>query len=546
MKYQVTAYVLIVALAFLAACSQDDPAAPAPQPADLEEFFNQTPAWDLFSPPQADADVAIGEPASEEKMIDGSPYECTTTPYSLTRTPEKIVTLNPDVEILWVGSLLQGKGYVGGIGSLSELAVRQRNPITLTIDLLTSDNSRTVSKPTVATSNQAIGDLIQQAMDAGHQAGSNILFTKETMYTYNQMALKMGLSASYSGATIKSSLSADISSEIRSMTAYFVQRMFTVSMVLPQNPEDVFSGEFTAEMLQRETSNGHMGPDNPPVYVSSIAYGRILMFSFTSSASETDINATLNVLYNNGQFGGDLEAKYKDILEQAQIRVVTVGGDADQALALIRANDLGAYFAEDAPLSTAKPISYTVRHLKDNAIASVAEATEYNLTTCTPKALPVTGSEYYITFTSACGESFPFVDDSLAEGIWDAEAYYSFSVEDANGSQKGIEWMSQKEFDYVYKLKQGECRTLVDRAGQSAKPLKVTIHYDGRENVRVFGSFWDADILDPDDLLASFNYVYQWPARPMQVGEATIVAGDAWGNKVRLRWRVTKGADLTD
>jgi hypothetical protein len=546
MKYSVTMIALATGLALAACDNGDDPAAPAPEAANLEQFFNQTPSWDQFSPPQPDADVATGAPVVGEDEIDGVPYECTTTPYSLTRTPEKIVTLNPDVEVLWVGSLLQGEGYVGGIGSLVELPIRQRNPITLTIDLLADDITRTVADPTVATSNQAIGDLVQQAMDNGHSAGSNILFTKETMYSYDQMALKMGLSASYSGASIKASLSADMSSETRTMTAYFVQRMFTVSMVLPQNPEDVFSDEFTAEMLQREQKNGRMGADNPPVFVSSIAYGRILMFSFTSTASESDINATLNAIYNGGQFSGDLETKYQEILQTAQIRVVTVGGDADQALALIRSNDLGQYFAEDAPLSTAKPISYTIRHLKDNVIASVAEATEYNLTQCTPKALPVTGSEYYITFTSVCGEAFPFVDDGLAEGIWDAESYYSFSIEDATGSHKGIEWMSTKEFDYVFKLKQGECRTLVDRAGQSATAIKVRIHYDGRDNVRVFGSFWDADILDPDDLLASFSYTYQWPARKLQEGEGSIVAGDGWGNKVRLRWRVTKGADLTD
>jgi hypothetical protein len=545
-SYNVMAIALAAGLALSACDKSDDPALPAPEPANLEQFFNQTPAWDQFSPPKPDEDVAVGEPTVEEVMIEGAPYDCTTTPYSLTRTPDKIVTLNPDVEVLWVGSLLQGQGYLGGIGSLSELPIRQRNPLTVTIDLLAENINRTVSNPTLATSNQAVGDLVQQAMDEGHVAGSNILFTKESMYSYNQMALKMGLSASYSGATIKASLSSDLSDETRTMTAYFVQRMFTVSMVLPQNPEDVFSDEFTGDMLAREQKSGRMGPDNPPVYVSSISYGRILMFSFTSTASETDINATLNVMYNGGEFGGELDTKYKDILETAQIRVVTVGGDANQALALIRSNDLGQYFAEDAPLSTAKPISYTIRHLKDNAIASVAEATEYNLKQCTPQAIPVTGSEYYITFTSVCGENFPFVDDGLAEGLFDAEAYYTFSVEDATGSHKGIEWMSQKEFDYVWKLKAGQCRTLVDRAGQSAQPIKVRIHHDGRDNVRVLGTFWDADVLDPDDVLANFSYTYQWPARPMVEGEATIVAGDAWGNKVRLRWRVTKGADLTD
>lgn len=542
--------VLSLSVCLLAACSEDDPVAPAPpEPANLAEFFSGVAAWDAYMPPVPDTDEPAGAPATEEETIDGVVYNCTTTPYSLTRTPEKIVTLNPDVEVLWVGALLQGEGYVGGIGSLSELPIRQRNPMTLTIDLLTGNNSRTVQSPTLATSNQAIGELIDDAMSSGHAAGSNILFTKETMFSYDQMALKMGLSASYSGATIKASLSTDISNETRTVAAYFVQRMFTVSMVLPQDPESVFSDDFTTEMLQRETSSGRMGADNPPVYVSSISYGRILIFSFTSTASETDINATLNVMYNNGEFGGELDAKYQEILQTAQIRVVTVGGDANQALALIRSNDLGQYFAEDAPLSTAKPISYTIRHLKDNVIARVAEATNYNLTTCTPKDLPVTGAEYEITLTRICTPDLSGqpLHESVADGLFNIEVYYQFWIEDGSGAPvKAIEWMSQSEFDYVSRLTVNQCQTLVDRGGQTSQPIRVQIHFDGRDNIRIYGTVWDADLLGADDALFNYNYSYVFPQRPIGEGGASTLKTDTWGSEMRLHWNVQKVADLTD
>lgn len=89
-----------------------------------------------------------------------------------------------------------------------------------------------------------------------------------------QATLKMGLSASYMGASIQSSLSANLSAEKRTVIAYFIQQMFTASMLLPQYPEDVFSEEFTRELLDREVESGRMSPENPPVYVSSIVYGR--------------------------------------------------------------------------------------------------------------------------------------------------------------------------------------------------------------------------------------------------------------------------------
>ena len=63
-----------------------------------------------------------GDPTSELVEIADSDapagvikYDCTTTPYTLTANPDKIVTLNPDVGKLWLGGLLQGSGYAGGL-----------------------------------------------------------------------------------------------------------------------------------------------------------------------------------------------------------------------------------------------------------------------------------------------------------------------------------------------------------------------------------------------------------------------------------------------
>ena len=266
----------IVLLTLYSACGSDsdsgtEPLPPEPGPADLRAFFSRLPSWTALSPQLAAAEEAAGETASEPepRMIDGSPYVCSATPYSLTRTPDAIVTMNPDVEVLWLGSLLQGDGHLRGIGSLAELPVRQRAPLTVTLDLLAGANTQVVENPTAATVNQAVGTLIQAASDAGHRAGSNIFYTSETAHSVTQAALKLGLSASYMGSTVKTSLGADLSNETRTVTAYFVQRMFTASMVLPQHPEEVFSEAFTDDMLAREVSSGRMDSSNPPVFISS-------------------------------------------------------------------------------------------------------------------------------------------------------------------------------------------------------------------------------------------------------------------------------------
>ncbi|HET6348764.1 MAG TPA: thiol-activated cytolysin family protein [Candidatus Krumholzibacteria bacterium] len=544
---------LAIALTF-SACSKNDPAAPENQspPANVNKYLATLPAWSAFSPPLADADVAVGDTVDTSEQIENQPYNCTTQPYSMTRTPDRVVTLNPDVEILWLGALLQGKGHLGGIGSLAELPVRQRAPLKLSIDLLTGDNSKEVSSPSLTSVTSAIGELIQKAQDAGHMSGSDIFFTEETAHSLTQAALEMGLSASYMGASIKASLSANISDETRTVTAYFVQRMFTVSMELPQTPGDVFSDAFTADMLQEQINRGRIGPDNPPVYVSSIAYGRILMFSFTSTASLSDIKGTLSALYNGGEFGGSLSAQYQNVLENAQIQVVTVGGDASAALSLIRSNDLGAYFTQDAPLTTAKPISYTVRNLGDNSIASVSETTTYNLKTCEPAEVPITGSAYTLHFTKWKVIDLPFIDVCGITTLdlfdcLDIELQYTIHVETSAG---GVIYTLESPkisslHPYAALLKVNELYAIPAYGGVGTSQ-DVTIHWDGPsagDYVKVWGEARDWDVGGGSDKLP-FSRTFVYPSKPMPSNVETYVdAHDSWGNKVRLYFTVTKGQD---
>ncbi len=549
-KTNLTAALSLLALSLMfGACSEDDPTEPQTPPADLDAFFTSLPAWESFSPVLPDADEAVGEPVTAEVTIDEVDYVETTTPYSITRTPEKIVTLNPDVEVLWVGSLLQGDGFVNGIGSLAELPIRQRAPLTVAIDILTGENTRVVDVPDQASVNQAIGGLIQAAHDAGHTAGSDIYFTKETTHSLDQASLKMGISASYMGASIKSSLSASMSAETRTVSAYFVQRMFTVSMVLPQTPDAVFSAEFTEDHLADQMERGRMGPDNLPVYVSSIAYGRILIFTFSSSAMETEINATLNVVYNGGEFGGELSAEQQDILENAQISVVAVGGDAEHALQLIRSNNLSDFFTSDTPLTTARPISYTVRNLADNSIAQISETTNYNLREYVPAEIAVTGARFRIQPFRLRGVDFPTIDPFGVNPIWDcfnAELFYSFHVQDASDMLPAVNYESAFGHFYAQRVSADENHELRNTDGSGSAWVEVDIHFDGRDQVKLTGDVWDYDDLDPNDRFAVYNITYRWPANKLTTGVHSAVRGDAWGNQVRLYWRVEKLEDLFD
>jgi hypothetical protein len=356
---------------------------------DANSYIRSLPSWQEFSPTLPDANAIAGSGTESYEPVAGVTYHCQTTPYSITATPEKIVTLDPDSNILWLGALLQGDGYRGGIGSLQEWPVRERAPLTISIDLLDGNNTTTIEHPDLASVTQAIGNLVAYADASGHHGGSSVSFSQENTYSITQGMLALGVSAGYAGVSVKASLSVLHSAAERTVTAYFVQRMFTVSVVLPDQPGDMFDADFTTARMQEEVDRGNVGPDNLPVYVANVVYGRILMFSFTSTASITDIRAALAASFSSIA-GGSIEGRYLDILNQAKISVVTVGGEGKNATALIQSGQLKDYFNEDPALTSARPISYTVRNLGDNSIAKVSETTNYDLKECT--AVPTTGA----------------------------------------------------------------------------------------------------------------------------------------------------------
>jgi hypothetical protein len=351
--------------------------------ADVDGYFQSLPAWSEYATPVSDAEVVAAEPSFYEQS--GNMF-CSVTEASITRNPEDIVTYSPDSEIMWLGALIQGRGHRDGLGSLLELPIRQRAPATIAIDILFSDNTRTVQSPTLASVGQAIGELIDQAHTAGHLAGSSIFFNQVESHSLEQSVLKLGLSASYMGSSIRSSLAMERETSSSMLTATFTQKMFTTSLVLPQSPQSFFSDEFTEELLQEQIDRENIGPNNLPVYVASITWGRMLTVTMTSNHSAAEMKAALQASSSFAGFDVSIaaDAAHKKVLDESEIKVVAIGGHAQAAIDLIRTGQLGEYFKDDAPLTTARPISYVLRNLGDNTIAKVSETTEYAIRECEP------------------------------------------------------------------------------------------------------------------------------------------------------------------
>ena len=401
------ALICIIFSLFVTACDSGPGSSPPTEEGveNVGEFLRDLPVWSEFSPEEpARGPSPTGEPVTEEPVTldverideegetyteENVVYQCESQPLSITDTPREIVTYSPNKDILWAGALLQGESHRDGDGSLQPLSIEERAPLDVSIPALANDdNFRTVERPTQAAVDQAIGSMIGGATESGLATPSAITFEMRSYHSESQAALEMEMSGRYLGFEASASGSVERQASTTTVSAQFFQRMYEVVVPIPSSPGAVFSDDFTEARLQAEVDDGHIGPNNLPIYVSTIVYGRMMMFSLTSTASEEDIRATMRAGYQTigGNVEANLTAKQKTILRESEIKVTSFGGPANATLAVIRSGDWSQYFTDSAPLSTAEPLTYTFRNLGgDNDIARVSESTEYTLRTCTAR-----------------------------------------------------------------------------------------------------------------------------------------------------------------
>src|ERR1043165_8410958 len=120
-----------------------------------------------------------------------------------------------------------------------------------------------------------------------------------------------------------------------------------------------------------EDVQAKMNAQRPPVYVSSVTYGRMVVFTFESQYSAQEMSAALDFAYSGGvDLKGDVSVTYKDIISQSKITAFILGGDAGSASQTIDSYDAlisfiksGGNYSRQSP---GGPIAYKLAYLKNN------------------------------------------------------------------------------------------------------------------------------------------------------------------------------------
>jgi thiol-activated cytolysin len=337
----------------------------------------------------------VGE-STNATGVSGGTVVCTIERYNLKNNFEEIAVLRPTNGIVYPGSLVIGdKSMMGGLPTPVNL---DRAPVTMRLDLpgMGQNGTIAVEKPDNSSVQTRLDDALewwhQNAAQEGYVNAANSSTSISTSYSYQQLSMDVGLNVSWAAGNVESQLKYESSKSQKVAMMVFKQVFYTVSLDVPSKPSDFFGNQVS--LAQVEST---FGPQAPPAYIHSVAYGRIIMFRMvtTTMATDLEIEGAFNYATGLKNASGSLESKYKNILNTSNITSLAIGGNAEVASEIVSATNFGdlesiikgenAVFSRNNP---GVPIAYTVRYLKDNSFAKLGYTTEYQIETCTQNQHP--------------------------------------------------------------------------------------------------------------------------------------------------------------
>jgi len=170
--------------------------------------------------------------------------------------------------------------------------------------------------------------------------------------------------------------------EILSRTVIrFLQVYYSIDMDLPARPCDLFDKSVSWESIGKQIS-GHVSP----MYISTITYGRMALFTMESSYSSTQVHNALQASFKAIDTNVDLEMGYRQVLANSSIKATIIGGSGSTAVLAVNGFDglkewitQGGNYNKDTP---GAPLAYKLRYVCDNATGRIVMANDYFIKTC--------------------------------------------------------------------------------------------------------------------------------------------------------------------
>lgn len=367
----------LLSLLALAACTTDVPEMPTP----VEESDHPIDVLFVASKPLATQAPRRIEGTASAPTTDGD-YQCVDTPVDEVRQHDQLLGQLDVGDVLWPGAMLRGDSV--HTGRLTPITL-PRAPLTFSVSLESlggNERSATLTQPNLSSYRNALGGILHQALSGSTAA--RIAAEVEEVSSEEQLAIALGadVSAPMVG-NIKAGFNFnDATKRSRYVVKYF-QIYYTVDVDPPNLPHDFFAPEVTADQVA-----GVISPTSPPVYVSSIGYGRQVIFTFESSLAKSELEAALSFVYKGGaDIAGSTSLTHREVLAHTKTTAFILGGDAGEAASIAIGNydqltqflGKGGNYSADSPGAA---IAYKLSYVRDHAPVQISYASKYTQRTC--------------------------------------------------------------------------------------------------------------------------------------------------------------------
>ena len=256
---------------------------------------------------------------------------------------------------------------------------RSKGRISVDLPGMVGGDSYVDATPTVSGMQEGVNTLLNRWHEkyAGkNPAPARMQYESTSAYSMNQLKAKFGSDFEKVGVNLKIDFEAVNKGEKQIEVVDFKQVYYTANFDAPKNPSDVFAPGVTVDQLKARG----IDEKTPPVYVSSVSYGRQMYVKFETTSKSTELKAAINAVIKGVPIKP--ESEWARVLKNTTVTVSIVGGNADGAARVVTGTveDLKKLIQEGATFSTqnpAVPISYKTAFLKDNQVATIQSNTDY-------------------------------------------------------------------------------------------------------------------------------------------------------------------------
>lgn len=379
----------------------------------------------------------LGETESQS-IVEGRTVKCKEKNYEVKQRFDDFVAFN-DMSDLYPGSIIQSKFL--DEGKLNSIGNFKRKPISMTvtgIDLGAGNNNRTIDKPTKGNIVEELNDMIRNAKGTG---SSKFHFKKVEAYSKKQALLDLGINVKFLWGGIGGNLEVADEDHKHSIFIYFKQSYYSASVEPPTGPSDFFAADVNVQNLKYRVGEG-----NPPGYISSVSYGRILVAKMTSSYTIDQMKSAVDAKFGFGFVKASVGVENQNVLANSQYEVYASGGilqdipnSMDGILEFINNGmKLESY-------SQAVPIAFEIKYLTDNSSMVLGDETKYSIRDCfddTPD------QEFEITVNGI--RVIRDCDQGTLTDTGPGEFYYSFSVNDQLiVNRSSSQWVARNDGGWI-------------------------------------------------------------------------------------------------